>query len=69
MKLIRVRINEALAAEVDDRAKRLETTRSAFIQNALRLEVRHRMVVHQEAAFRASFELRPRVLEATTGLG
>ena len=44
MKTIQMTIDEPLLAEVDEMIKTLDTTRSAFIRNALQLALHHQRI-------------------------
>ena len=59
MKTIRIRLEDALAAEVDRAAKDLKTTRSALIRDALRAALTDRKEHELERRHRAGYERYP----------
>lgn len=59
MKTVQMTIDEELIAQVDEMARRLHTTRSAFTREALRVAVRRYREAELEAAHREGYRARP----------
>jgi len=59
MKTIQMTIDEPLLAEVDRTVQDLNTTRSAFIRNALEMALRHHRIFEMEKAHAAGYTRHP----------
>jgi metal-responsive CopG/Arc/MetJ family transcriptional regulator len=59
MKMIRVTIDEALLAEVDQVARSLNTTRSAFVRDALHLALRRHTIAQMERRHAQGYAAHP----------
>ena len=59
MKTVQMTIDEELIAQVDEMARKLHTSRSAFTRDALRLAVRRYREAELEAAHREGYRTRP----------
>lgn len=59
MKTVQMTMDEELIAQVDEMARRLQTTRSGFTRDALRLAIRQYREAELEAAHRGGYERRP----------
>jgi metal-responsive CopG/Arc/MetJ family transcriptional regulator len=59
MKTVQITIDVPLLAEVDQVVSETNTTRSAFIQDAVQLALRHRCVLRMEAKHEAGYRQHP----------
>lgn len=59
MKTIQMTIDEPLLAQVDEMISTLDTTRSAFIREALRLALRHYRILQLEKRHAAGYARHP----------
>ena len=59
MRTVQMTIDEELVAQVDEMARKLHTTRSAFTRDALRVAIRQYREAELETAHREGYRTRP----------